>query len=81
MYYNNTLTITNNLNDSFFIVLAIITITVVLYAIGFSEISRKKIEKLKEAKRIAVAGLNIKHYGMTDPQSNDEYEEDDEYYE
>lgn len=58
MLYQNTLIIPDGSNDTFFGVLAIIAVIVLIYALAFAEISRKKTEKLKEAKRCAVENLN-----------------------
>ena len=59
MNYSNMLVIPNGLPDTLFGVLAIITVVVLIYTFGFSELMKKKISKLKEAKRAAVDGLML----------------------
>lgn len=59
MNYNNMLVIQNGVQDSFFGILAIITVTVLIYTLFYIELTKKKTQKLKKAKRIVVEGLNL----------------------
>ncbi len=59
MYYSDMLVIPNGMPDTFFGVLVIITLSVLIYTFIFAELSKRKIAKLKEAKRIAVEGLTL----------------------
>ncbi len=71
MYYSDMLTIPNGVPDTFFGVIAIITVFVLIYTFAFSELMRKKIRKLKEAKRAAVDGLNMQK--MREENETEEY--------
>lgn len=75
MNYSNTLVIPNGLNDTLFGILAIITAVVLIYTFGFSELMKKKISKLKDAKRVAVDGLMLQKIREENMQEEDEYDE------
>lgn len=60
MIFQDLLVINDGSPDTFFGVLAIITVIVLLYSLTFAEIARKKVVKIKEAKRVAVEGLNLR---------------------
>ncbi len=76
MYYSDMLKIPNGMHDTFFGILAIITLVVLAYTFGYSELTRKKIGKLKEAKRAAVDGLTLqKMKEQAMEESGDEYDE------
>ncbi|WP_026658630.1 hypothetical protein [Butyrivibrio sp. AC2005] len=75
MNYSNMLVIPNGLSDTLFGVLAIITLAVLIYTFGFSELMKKKISKLKEAKRTAVDGLMLQKIRAEAAQEEDDYEE------
>ena len=75
MKYSNMLVIPNGLPDTLFGVLAIITLVVLIYTFGFSELMKKKISKLKEAKRVAVDGLMLQKIRTESEQKEEEYDE------
>ncbi len=75
MKYSNMLVITNGLPDTLFGVLTIITLVVLIYTFGFSELMKKKISKLKEAKRVAVDGLMLQKIRTEAEQEEEEYDE------
>ena len=75
MKYSNMLVITNGLPDTLFGVLTIITLVVLIYTFGFSELMKKKISKLKEAKRVAVDGLMLQKIRTEAEQELEEYDE------
>ena len=75
MIYQDLLVIKDGSPDTFFGVLTIITVVVLIYALAFSEIARKRVAKAKEAKRVAVEGLNMRKL----QKQVDEDEEEDEY--
>lgn len=75
MKYSNMLVITNGLPDTLFGVLTIITLVVLIYTFGFSELMKKKISKLKEAKRVAVDGLMLHKIRAEAEQEEEEYDE------
>ena len=75
MEYSNMLVITNGLPDTLFGVLTIITLVVLIYTFGFSELMKKKISKLKEAKRVAVDGLMLQKIRAEAEQEKEEYDE------
>lgn len=75
MNYSNMLVIPNGLPDTLFGVLAIITLIILIYTFGFSELMKKKISKLKEAKRVAVDGLTLQKIRAETAQEEDEYDE------
>ena len=75
MNYSNMLVIPNGLSDTLFGVLAIITLIILIYTFGFSELMKKKISKLKEAKRVAVDGLMRQKIREENMQEEDEYDE------
>lgn len=74
MLYQNMLVINDGSPDTFFGILAIIAVVVLIYALAFSEIAKKRIAKAKEAKRLAVEGLNIRKLYKSD---EDEYEDEE----
>ena len=65
------LIIQNGTQDTFFVVLAIITVTILVYVLFYIELTKKKTEKLKKAKRIVVDGLNLQR--MKEQKVHDEY--------
>ena len=71
MNYPNMLIIKDTAHDTFFGVIAIVSVIVLIYALGFAEIARKRSEKLRKAKRLAVEGLNMRKLN----ESEDDYEE------
>lgn len=75
MNYSNMLVIPNGLSDTLFGVLAIIALVVIIYTFGFSELMKKKISKLKEAKRVAVDGLMLQKIRAEAAQEEEEYDE------
>ena len=77
MHYSNMLVIPNGMPDTLFGVLLIITISVLIYTFVFSELMKKKVSKLKEAKRVAVNGLNLKKMkaDISADENEDEYDE------
>ncbi len=75
MKYSNMLVIPNGLPDTLFGVLAIITLVVLIYTFGFSELMKRKIVKLKEAKRVAVEGLMLQKIRSEASHEEDEYDE------
>ena len=75
MYYSDMLKIPNGMQDTFFGILAIITLVVLAYTFGYSELTRKKISKLKEAKRTAVEGLTLQKMRADTEEAEDEYDE------
>ena len=75
MNYSNTLTIPNGMPESPFGVLAIVTLVVLIYTFGFSELTKKKIAKLKEARRVAIDGLNLQKMRAEKEEIEDEYDE------
>ncbi len=76
MNYSNMLVIQNGLPDTLFGVLAIITVVVLVYTFGFSELMKKKIAKLKEARRVAIDGLNLqKMRAKQNEEIEEEYDE------
>ncbi len=75
MNYSNMLVIPNGLPDTLFGVLAIITLVVLIYTFGFSELMKRKIVKLKEAKRVAVEGLMLQKIRSEASHEEDEYDE------
>ncbi|ADL36431.1 hypothetical protein bpr_IV066 (plasmid) [Butyrivibrio proteoclasticus B316] len=74
MYYSDMLKIPNGMPESLFGVLLIITLAVLIYTFGFSELMKKKTKKLKEAKRVAVDGLTLQK--MRAEVSQEEFEEE-----
>ncbi len=76
MYYSDMLKIPNGMPDTFFGVLAIITLVVLIYTFGFSELMKKKNAKLREAKRVAVEALTLQK--MKEKALSDEEESYDE---
>lgn len=75
MKYSNMLVIPNGLSDTLFGVLTIITLVILIYTFGFSELMKKKISKLKEAKRVAVDGLMLQKIRAEAAQEEEEYDE------
>lgn len=59
MPYSNMLLIPDGTPDTFFGVLAIVTITIVLYVLIYIELTKKRTALLRKAKRVAVEGLNL----------------------
>jgi len=59
------LIIKDTANDTFFGVIAIISVIVLIYALSFTEIARKRSEKLRKAKKLAVEGLNMRKINET----------------
>ena len=60
MNFQNMLIIKDTAQDTFFGVIAIICVIVIIYALGFAEIARKRTQKLRTAKKLAVEGLNVR---------------------
>ncbi len=60
MTFSNMLVIEDGSQETFFGVLTIIVVISLIYTFAFVELSHKKISKAKEAKRVAVEGLNRK---------------------
>ncbi len=96
MLFKNMLPIPDGAQDTLFGFLAIIAVVVLVYAFGFSEIARRRVAKAREAKRLAVEGLNLLkmqegfYEEMEDSSAEQDYadgyegydeEEDEEYYE
>jgi len=65
MNFSNMLIIKDTANDTFFGVIAIISVIVLIYALSFTEIARKRSEKLRKAKKLAVEGLNMRKINET----------------
>lgn len=74
--FDNMLTIPNGAYDTFFGVLAIIAVIVLIYALGFAEIAKKRVIKAKEAKRLAVEGLNVRKLHKNEMEEYEEEYED-----
>ena len=74
MLYSDMLVIPDGSPEIFFGVLAIITTVILIYAFAFSELMRKKTAKLKEAKRLAVEGLNVRKL-YNQEEEDEEYED------
>ncbi len=71
MNFPNMLIIKDTAQDTFFGVIAIISVIVLIYALGFAEIARKRSEKLRKAKKLAVEGLNMRKLN----EAEDDHEE------
>ncbi len=72
MYYSNMITIPNGTNDTFFGVIAIITVIVLIYTFAYSEITKRKIKNLVKAKAAAVEGLNLRKHLEEEDEDYDE---------
>ena len=75
MHYSNMLTIQNGIPEAMFGVLAIITLIVLIYTFGFSELMKRKISKLKEAKRVAIEGLTLQKIRAESATNEEEFDE------
>ncbi len=75
MNYSNMLTIPNGMPESLFGVMAIVTLVVLIYTFGFSELTKKRIAKLKEARRVCIDGLNLQKMRAEKEELGDEYDE------
>ncbi len=91
MYYSNLLKITDTSTDTFWGILAIVTLTVMFYAFAYSRFIASKTQiNAQKAKRIAIEQMNLRCALAKSPNSEDadveddevdheEYEDEDEY--
>ena len=76
MTFNNMLVIPDGAPETFFGVMVIICITVLIYTLAFAELQKKKTRILKLAKIAAIEGLNRRKLEeQRNTEDSDEYED------
>lgn len=58
MYYSNTIYVPDNSPENFWGVLVILSIVLIIYAVGSCEITKRRIRVLEKAKRVATETIN-----------------------